>query len=89
MKGIEIENKTRRVDWDNQDTGSPVLHFDLTMADMRELVEKAIEEKDEMVALRYMEYLHAYIRGLTDGNRFFRQAPKLNSIENIKFKDMN
>ena len=84
MKGIEIQNKTRRVDWDNEDMASPVLHFDLTMADIRELVEKAIEEEDAVTALRHMEYLHAYVRGLTDGNRFFRAKPKMMGVEDGK-----
>ena len=69
--------KTLRRDWDNQDMASPVLHFDLTMADIRDYLVKIIEADNEQVRIQYCQLCFEYVRGLQDGNRFLRQKPKL------------
>jgi hypothetical protein len=68
---------TEQKDWDNNDSASPVLHFDLTMADIRNRLVLAIEEKDEILRLQHLNLAHEYVRGLSDGNRFMRQKPIL------------
>ena len=53
----ETFRKTPRVNWDNHDKASPVLHFDLTMSDIRDMIIQAMDadnEKDRMIILGYL-----------------------------------
>lgn len=68
---------TERKDWDNNDSASPVLHFDLTMADLRDRLTKAIESTSEQERLQNINLAFEYVRGLQDGNRFMRPKPEL------------
>ena len=68
---------TEKKDWYNNNSASPVLHFDLTMADIQDRLVMAIEEKDEILRLQHLNLAHEYVRGLADGNRFMRPKPIL------------
>ncbi len=67
--------KKLRCDWDNQDEASPVLHFDLTMCDIRDLLHQALEQETLAEKNTVIQYTICYVKGLTDGNRFFRKKP--------------
>lgn len=69
--------KVERRDWDNQNEASPVLHFDLTLADIRDYLVNAIQSETKEEMKQYCNSCHEYVRGLIDGNRFCRQKPKM------------
>ena len=73
---MEIKD-VKREDWDNNNVADPVLWLDLTMADIRDYAVKGIQADSIDVKNQYLNFIHEYVRGIADGNRFNRKKPEM------------